>query len=254
MRYLTVLAAGACLAGTTALAAPINATGNVNPDVIFGSGNANGSFTGVSVNNIELALRGKVRYNLAGLPENTFNYDGASTYTFDPAQSNAPANRSAFNFEWSVNSDVSGNGGTNLIAYTYQLAIDYDPTAATSFTTFDPINQPAADHAIGTNSTGNGGGTSNPLGYSSLIANNNVAQNSWNLGFFNPVGFDPQTQGQYTIRLSAFGSNGATLGSTSIDIIYGDVPSPVPLPASLPLMLAGLAGVGFVTRRKRRAA
>ena len=49
-------------------------------------------------------------------------------------------------------------------------------------------------------------------------------------------------------------------GSTAAGVVYGafnfdgeDV-SPVPLPASLPLMLAALGGAGFVARRKKKAA
>jgi hypothetical protein len=92
---------------------------NVTPDVIFGSGNANGSFTVSESGGVELGLRGKLRYNSAGLPENVFNYDGVKTYVFDPAFSNAPSNRSIWNFEWSINSNADGNSGFNLDALTY---------------------------------------------------------------------------------------------------------------------------------------
>ncbi len=46
-------------ASPLSVAAPINGTGNVSPDVIFGSGNDNGGFTGETLNNIEVGLRGK---------------------------------------------------------------------------------------------------------------------------------------------------------------------------------------------------
>ncbi|WP_146204948.1 hypothetical protein [Meridianimarinicoccus roseus] len=60
----------ATLVGATAtLAAPVNGTGNVIPDVIFGSGNANGSFNGETRNTIEVGLRCKQRYPAA----NVFN-------------------------------------------------------------------------------------------------------------------------------------------------------------------------------------
>ena len=55
---------------------------NGTPDVIFGSGNANGSFTVASGGGVELGLRAKVRFNGSNLPENTFNYDGTKTYNF----------------------------------------------------------------------------------------------------------------------------------------------------------------------------
>ncbi|WP_306143728.1 PEP-CTERM sorting domain-containing protein [Roseibium sp. MMSF_3412] len=246
-----VLLTAGMLLSAPALAAPVNGTGLVTPDVIFGSGNANGSFTGVNTNNVELGLRGKVRYNSAGLPENTFNYDGDRTYTFSPADSNAPANRSAFNFEWSINSDVSGTGSRNLTDLTYLLQVDTDPGAGTNFESFDPINQLFADHALGNNSTANGAGVSNLLLYSAIVGNYNVAQNSWNLGFslLFPGIVDPQAEGLYTINLSA-ALNGNTLASTSIDILYGV--TPVPVPAALPLLAAGLGLLGYMGTRRRR--
>lgn len=251
LRALAVLATAILSAPATA--GLINGTGNVNPDVIFGSGNTNGSFTGVTENDIELGLRGKLRYNTSGIPEATYNYDGDKTYTFVPADGNAPADRSLFNFDWSINVDPfsSISPTTMLDDLTYILQIDYDPTAATDFFQFDPINIPYADHAIGTNATGNGGGTKAPSGnsaaYQALIAGNNVAQNSWNLGFFEPLGFDPQTQGQYTINLMAY-RQGSLQASTSIDIIFGAVP--VPAPSAFLLMLTGLAGLGFASKRR----
>ena len=60
------------------------------------------------------------------------------------------------------------------------------------------MNQPFVDHTIGTNATGNVGGTVAPFeetaAYGALIANNNLAQNSWNMEFSNDPpfnGFDP---------------------------------------------------------------
>ena len=50
--------------------------------MIFGSGNANGSFTVHRSNGLELGLRGKLRFNASNLPENTFNSNGDGTYTF----------------------------------------------------------------------------------------------------------------------------------------------------------------------------
>ena len=222
---------------------------NVTPDVIFGSGNVNGNFTVDQRNGIELGLRGKLRYNLSGDAEDTFNSNGAGGYTFNPANANAPSDRSIFNFDWSVNSNYDGTG-EDLLNNNYLLSIDYDPTAGTSRTVdFDPINLSFADHDIGDNTTVNGGGVvaTDSAEYASLIANNNVAQNSWNLGFFEPAGFDPQTEGLYTINLQALDSdNNNVLAQTSIDVQSGSVP--VSLPSSALLLLAGFAGLGFARR------
>jgi hypothetical protein len=253
----TFAAMATLLACASVTAAPINGSGNVFPDVIFGSGNANGSFTGINSGSLELGLRGKLRYNTSSRPENKFNYDGNKTYTFSPADATAPLSRSIFNFEWSINTDVDGNSNDFLNSLTYLLEIDFDPSAGTDFASaFDPINLAYADHSIGNNLTLNDQGIEaakdDKVGYANLINTNNVAQQSWNLGFFEPVGFDPQTQGMYTINLSAF-MNGEIAGFTSIDVIVGDIPTAVSAPAALFLVFGSFAGLGLVARRRRNS-
>jgi len=139
----TLIAAGFGIAlAQTALAAPVNGTGNITANVLFGSGNANGSWTGVNTGAVELALRGKLRYDNAGNPQNTFNYDGDRTYTFDPANS-APQNGNAiFNFEFAINTDVTDTDGTPdkaVGAYIYELTADSDPSVAVSPFDIGPI-------------------------------------------------------------------------------------------------------------------
>jgi hypothetical protein len=191
---------------------------NVTPNAIFGSGNANGFFAVDQGGGVELGLRAKVRYPT---PANTFNSDGAGTYTH--AAGTPGGGLAMWNFEFSVNSDYL-NGTRPLNALTYLLRIDSDPSANTSFLSFDPINQPYADHSIGNNTTGNGAGVeaANAAAYGVLIANNNVAQNSWNMGmgFLAPFlvpPFNPNAPGTYTFVLSAFdGAN--QVASTTIDV------------------------------------
>mgnify|MGYP003648750669 CR=1 FL=1 len=222
---------------------------DVTSDVIFGSGNANGSFTVDQANGIELGLRGKLRHNAAGAPENTFNSNGDGTYSFDagvaPTQ---PFPTAVWSFEWSINSSFDGTGG-DLDDYTYMLGLDTDPTAAVSLFAFDPINLAYADHAIGDNSTGNGAGAeaADAAGYAALISSNNLAQNSWKPHWFIP-GFDPTVDGTYDLSLTAFDLNGGLAASTSIQIIVGAGATVVPEPETMALLLIGL--LGLAARKK----
>lgn len=259
---VAALAASLAFAGA-AQAAPLLFDQNVTPDVIFGSGNVNGGFTVDRSNGIEIGLRAKVRFDDSNQPQNVFNSNGAGTYSFDtgapsPGFSGAGANNpqaAKWNFEWSINSGFDGSGRA-LDDLDYQFAIDGDPGAGTSIDTFiDPINSfTVADHAIGNNTTGNGGGATatDEASYSALIGSNNVAQNSVNFLFL--VGllpqlssFDPNERGLYTITLSAFAKGTSTiLASSTINVQVGAVP----LPATLPLLLGALGAVAFI-RRKR---
>ncbi len=254
LKFLGKLAGA--LTASLLIAGSANAA-NVTPDVIFGSGNANGGFTVDTNNGVELGLRAKVRFNASNLPENTFNYDGVSTYTFTDGTPGGSgfgfaANSSStasWNFEWSINSDVAGSLGRNLSDLTYTLAIDFDPSAGTNFLTSDPINLAFADHAIGNNSTGNAGGTvaTDDSGYAVLIAANNVAQNSWNMEFFDSASFPflNTDNGQYEFVLSAFDGQ-SLLAETSMTVQVGAVP----VPAALPLLFAALGVFGFLRLRK----
>ncbi len=239
---------------------------NITPTVIFGSGNANGGFTVDRNNGVELGLRAKLRFDENNQPQNQFNSNGDGSYTFaagtPPTGFGFAANSPTtpiWNFEWSVNTNFDGTG-LFLRQYQYLLELDADPGAGTNFLSFDPITptilNPFADHAIGTNATGNGAGVkaTDAAAYVNLLAANNVAQNSWNYEFFNDLGgvldgFDPNDTGTYTIRLSAFNDSGLA-ARTEINVIV----SAVPLPAAFPLLAAALGLFGVMGWRRRRAA
>lgn len=218
---------------------------NVSPDIIFGGGNANGSFTVTTVpfggGDIEIGLRAKLRYNDSGSPENTFNWDSTNSYTFSTT-AGTPSDRSVFNYEWSINVEGTGSTIGALIdrGGRAEISFDTDPTSAVNFTSYDPF---AFDAYYGTNATANGGGTYDNTG--NPVAGTTVAQNSVNYGF---LGGAPLGQGDYQIGLSIFNATDQELGSTEISV------SVVPVPAAMPLMLAALGGLGFVARRQREKA
>src|SRR6185295_4323776 len=144
---------------------------NVTPEVLFGTGVTNGSFTRDQTNSIEIGLRGKLRYDSTCQPQNTFNSNGDGTYTFiagvapdGPGGSAdcSSSNTAVWSFEWSVNTDYNNGSGKKLADYKYEIGIDYDPSANKDYCKFDHITPGAVpfwDHSIGNNSTPNGGGT-----------------------------------------------------------------------------------------------
>ncbi|MBD3586025.1 PEP-CTERM sorting domain-containing protein [Salinimonas sp. HHU 13199] len=227
---------------------------NVTPDVIYGGGNANGAFTVDSRNGVELGLRAKLRFDETNQPASIYNSDGAGKYYFDNIApptgfgwDEGSSSSAIWNFDFSVNSNVDGSGSV-LSDFTYLLEIDYDPGVTTQFLAFDLINQPDADHAIGSDGTGNLNPKDAEESYSFLINNNNVAQNSWNMEFFNndEFTFTNTDDGLYDIRLSAF-DNGDEIASTSIQVVSGDGAMEVPAPATALLMFAG----GLMLLRRR---
>jgi len=266
---ISIAAICAGLAPFGATAAPVNGPGGeVTGEIIFGSGNADGAFTGESQNNVEVALRGKIRY------QGVYNYDGIDTYTFDPGTYSGDASHSAFNFEWSINTNVSGAGPNKIAAFDYLLQIDTDPSVLTNFISGDPYALDYADHSFGDNTTAQGEGhEASPSldGSSTLpeivaaVANftllkqtYSLSQQSWNMAFGDlnggsPYLSDPQQEGLYTIALSVL-EKGTTnvVASTSINIQYGAT-APVPLPAGLPLLLSSFGGLALMRFRRRSA-
>ena len=169
---------------------------DVTPDAIFGSGNANGGSTTDRNKGVEIGLRGKLRFNAACAPENTFNSNGDGTYSFDAVDrtscQTSPFPTGEWGFEWAVNTDFEDTSGKTLDGFRYVLKLDGDPSLKTNYVKWDPINlgpNGCADHSIGTNLTGNGGGAeascpADAVAYAASLAANNVAQQSWRYNFF----------------------------------------------------------------------
>ena len=207
---------------------------DVTPDAIFGGGNDNGSYTVDRSNGVELGMRGKLRFPAS----NIFNSNGDGTYTFSTGSGTSSPPDPEWAFEWSINTDWNGWSSWLLDDLTYEIGMDFDPGLGTNFLAFDPITigevipfvppPPAVvfwDHSIGTNATLNGGGTEATDGptYATLLAANNVAQNSWRMTFFDeaPFTFNPAVPGRYDFYLAAY--DGATeVARTEIAVLAMD--------------------------------
>ncbi|MBY6158486.1 VPLPA-CTERM sorting domain-containing protein [Pseudooceanicola nitratireducens] len=230
--------------------APVQAD-TITPDIIFGSGNVNRGFTVDTNQGVELGLRAKRRYSS---PNDQIGVgivqDGAGNYLISSAGQTVPWNRSVWNFDWSINSDTI-DGSDSLNTYTYLMSVDYDPTAGVTMFDYDPLGAVATSY-VGTNSTGNGGAGIELSGAAHSLfgnfSNNNVAQNSVNMGFL-PLA--PLGAGEYQVTLSAF-LNGDIFASTSINVFVDTLPPAVPLPAGGVLLLTALGGLAL--RKARRAA
>lgn len=244
---------------TLSLTWPLQATiitydANVTNNAIFGSGNINGFFTVLQHEGIELGLRAKLRHNAIGAPENTFNSNGDGTYSFDagvaPTQSFPTA---VWSFEWSINSDFAGLTGMMLDDFMFSLSLDSDPSSLTSFVTFDlfDTSNGAPDHSIGNNSTAQGAGSeaTDIASFNSLIANNNLAQNSWKPHWFIP-GFDPTVDATYDIALSASSKTQSFASfSNTIQVIVGNGGSAQSVPEPSTIAILALGVLGLASRR-----
>ncbi len=206
---------------------------DVTPDVIFGSGNSNGSFTTVRKDGVELGLRAKIPF------VGTINSNGDGTYSYSLADTDlepggATLEPRRWNFDWTVNTDWDGSSGLVLDDLTYELGMDAHQGLARSDLTFDPITPtvdvPFYDHSIGDNSTANGAGVEavDASTYSALLASKNVLQQSWRYSFFSTKSpmdtYDPDESGSYDVYLLARDSEEKIVARVDIRVYIEVVP------------------------------
>lgn len=235
---------GAALALSGAATA---ATTFTTPDIIWGSGNTNRGFTVATNGIIELGLRAHLRNGPSGPSDEIDvgiiqNDEGA--YLFDSSfrTSSATDGYAMWNFDWSIYTDMDDTGHT-LNNFAYLIGYDTNPGAGETMVYYDPV---AGNSYCGNVDTANG--AMKDFEAPGCAAGDTVAQNSVNYKWLpGDLG-----DGEYTITLSAFSDSTYYnhLASVSIDVIVSGGISAVPLPAGLPLLLAGLGALGLLRRRK----
>jgi hypothetical protein len=241
-KFLVGLLAGLIAIGTIGLAQATIFDASISPDVIFGSGNANGFFVVDSADNVEVGLRAKVPY------QGIYNYDGVSTYSFDTGAHPKWGDPGAsWNFEFSVNVDVKNLTGDTLDDYDILLSIDMDPGLDQNWTSFNPFTT-FVDNALGFYNTANGGGDDSAAANDAYYKYS-VGQNSMNIGWLG-LPFDNSVPGTYDFLLSiSDGSNKIVETFMKVEVGGG---APVPEPATMVLFGLGILGLAGVSRKKQK--
>ncbi len=218
---------------------------NVTPSVYYGSGNANGGWTVDTANSIELGLRTHERYDSTGQAQNIFLSNGNGVYGSwtDPA-TGTPANRSSWNYDFSIN--VNGTGLT-VGDFIFKLYIDTDAGAGDAWKIINPTL---------ISDDGRPGVPYGPTDLSSAYA-----QNSENalFGYEGITGYNKSAVGTYDFALFAYDAKGDVLaetymrvnvnGGTATGAFDGNVPD-----GGTTLSMLGFAMVGLGALRRKLSA
>jgi hypothetical protein len=203
----------------TASAAVVDNANLASPGVYFGSGNPNGAFTVNTESGVELGLRGKI----SGIfPQIT---PTGNTY-FIPLGD-------TFNFDYSVNPNFGGVGGTSNVSLTGVTAsILVTNLGNGRVGTFDPSSTSPL--------LGNATNPGAPGGY----------QNSEKIsfGFLNQL-YNPNLNDTFDIVMTLTNVPGSD-GPIN-DEIFVQVGSGVPEPSTWAMMILGFAGIGFMACRRK---
>ena len=152
--------------------------------------------------------------------------DGSTgTYFADAGTYAGGGVRARWNCKFSVNLGVLSYQGL-----TFKLSVDLDPSAATNYAYVNPQTQWFDNATVSVGAKGSNG-----------------FQNSQTVGFGST--FNVSQEELYSISLEVFDAAGLMLDRTTMDVQVG---APVPEPETYALMLAGLAAVGAVARRRAK--
>jgi hypothetical protein len=245
---ITALAAGVAigLCGSIAQAGSTTVYGTdvTSPPGWFdGTGNPNGGFTVATTDDgkVEVGLRAKYRHNPNVInPSNTGVYTvvpGPETSTTNGGNGPGAANRAAWNYEFSINTNPGNSANPT---YTLSnLAIDFfitDPNGHS--TAVNPITYWPDNSGYGPS------GRDNPA-----MGSDWVAQNSENPNFGDfPLAafYNMNTPGTYTFSMDVYTTAGVYLLNDTMKVTV------VPLPKAAYAGLGLIAGIGVLGGLKRR--
>jgi hypothetical protein len=229
---------------------------NIKPDFTAGTGVANGAFTVVRTSNIEIGLRAKTRYPTPKNPTDEAAGQGqispaAGRYAFPAGTYNDDGTlRQLWAFDWSVNTDITDLDQSPTFVpkdYTYELGVDDDPTADTSFDRYDPISHfPFNNEFDFNNGMGDSGFTCDTslFDYAACLRINNVVQNTGQYSFIQNIpgflkSFNPNFDGNYVIYFRVLAKDPTcgkkyVVAETYIEVLIGDTAAPLATKPVLP--------------------